>query len=383
MFGAWTADAEEVELCDKSTTILCDMLAAWKLLEVPSSMDFTLLDEEVWTELAAIPLRAKMSSKTMDVLVAIHVEDSSFHKARWEALTNARKPMQRYAASLPEDKVSIQSLETDGSDENMICLTGLLRCLCEYAAQLPLVLVQDYTDEVQRKSTAMLEAGLKALKECTCNVQPLQELAHEATLNFSLDETISAMMMHIGDAIQSTGKTVLEDKAAALFGTLLLDSDVTGSSDGAPTVADALEELAAFDRHHAVFRLVEEHEELFPKNVRESRNTCGRRVRILHSRRLATATANIRFDFWLGAGTTDAERANHSEGSCPQDTGGNPWVTAQKTGRLVSAHRLEFPCEDHALFHVDTLSAGSRSDDGPGGGHFQVTVRLGRSRTQS
>ena len=40
------------------------------------------------------------------------------------ALTNERKPMQRYAASLAEDKVSIQSLETDGSDENMIRLDG-------------------------------------------------------------------------------------------------------------------------------------------------------------------------------------------------------------------------------------------------------------------
>ena len=81
MSGAmWTADAEEVELCDKSMTFLCDMLAASKLLEVLSSMDFTLLDEEVWTELAAIPRRAKKSSKTMDVLVAIHVEDSSFFK---------------------------------------------------------------------------------------------------------------------------------------------------------------------------------------------------------------------------------------------------------------------------------------------------------------
>ena len=149
----WTADAEEVELCDEFMTILCDMLAAWKLLEV----DFTFLDEEVWTELAAIPLRAKMSSKTMDVLVANHVDNSSFYKARWEALTNERKPMQRYAASLAEDKVSRQPLETDGSDENMIRLTGLLRLLCEYSAQLPLVLVQDYTDEVLWKSTAMLE----------------------------------------------------------------------------------------------------------------------------------------------------------------------------------------------------------------------------------
>ena len=136
----------------------------------------------------------------------------------------------------------------------MIRLTGLLRRLCEYAAQLPLVLVQDYTDEVLRKGTTMLEAGLKALKECTCNVQLLQELAHEATLNFSLDETISAMMMHIGDAIHSTGKTVLQDKAAALLGTLLLASDVTGPNDGTPTVAEALEELAAFDRHHTGFR---------------------------------------------------------------------------------------------------------------------------------
>ena len=127
------------------------------------------------------------------------------------------------------------------------------------------MLEQDYTDEVLRKSTAMLEAGWQALKECTCNVQPLQELAHEATLNFSLDETISAMMMHIGDAVQSTGKTVLQDKAARLLGTLLLTSDVTGQSDGALPVAEALEELAAFDRHHTGFRLVEEHEELFQR----------------------------------------------------------------------------------------------------------------------
>ena len=106
---------------------------------------------------------------------------------------------------------------------------------------------------------------MKALQECTCNVQPLQELAHEATLNFSLDETISGMMVHIGDAVQSTGKTVLQEKAAALLGTLLLASDVTGQSDGAPTVAEALEELAAFDRHHTGLRLVEDHEELFQR----------------------------------------------------------------------------------------------------------------------
>ena len=73
------------------------------------------------------------------------------------------------------------------------------------------------------------------------------------------------MMMNIGDAIQSTGKTVLQDKAAALLGTLLLASDATGPSDGAPTVAEALKELAAFDRHHTGFRLVEEHMGLFQK----------------------------------------------------------------------------------------------------------------------
>ena len=107
---------------------------------------------------------------------------------------------------------------------------------------------------------------MKALQECTCNVQPLQELAHEATLNFSLDETISGMMVHIGDAVQSTGKTVLQEKAGALLGTLFLASDVTGQSDGAPTVEEVLEELAAFDRHHTGLRLVEDHEDLFQRS---------------------------------------------------------------------------------------------------------------------
>ena len=58
----------------------------------------------------------------------------------------------------------------------------------------------------------MLEAGFKALRESACNVQLLQELAHEV---------ISAMIVHIGDAVHSTGKTELQDKAAALLGTLV------------------------------------------------------------------------------------------------------------------------------------------------------------------
>ena len=158
---------------------------------------------------------------------------------------------------------------------------------------------------------------MKALQECTCNVQPLQELAHEATLNFSLDETISGMMVHIGDAVQSTGKTVLQEKAGALLGTLFLASDVTGQSGGALTVEEVLEELAAFDRTPYRFEIGGGSRGSFPKIVRKSRNTCGGRVRILHSLRLATVTAHIRFDFLLGAGATDAERANHSEVSCP------------------------------------------------------------------
>ena len=81
--------------------------------------------------------------------------------------------------------MSRQSLAADSSDENMIRLTGLLRCLCEYSTQLPLV------QDGLRKSTAMLEAGLKAPKESTGNIQLVQELAQKATLNFSLDEAVS------------------------------------------------------------------------------------------------------------------------------------------------------------------------------------------------
>ena len=40
VFGAMrTEDAEEVELSDKAVKILCDMLAAWKLLEVLTNRD--------------------------------------------------------------------------------------------------------------------------------------------------------------------------------------------------------------------------------------------------------------------------------------------------------------------------------------------------------
>ena len=118
------------------------------------------------------------------------------------------------------------------------------------------------------------------------------------------------MMMHIGDAVESTAKTVLQDKAAALLGTLLLASDVTGPSDGTPTVAETLEELAAFDRHHAGFRLVEEHEELFQKMYENlETRVAAESESYIHA---------IRFDFLLGVGTTDAERANHLEGSCSQ-----------------------------------------------------------------
>ena len=258
--------------------------------------------------------------------------------------------------------------------------------LCEYSAQLPLVLVQDYTDEVWRKSTAMLEAGLTALQECTCNVQPFQELAHEATLNFSLDVTISGMMMHIGDAVQSTGKTVLQDKAAALLGTPLLANDVTGPSDGAPTVAEALEELAAFDRHHTGLRLVEDHEELSQRAYEnlEIRVAAEFESYIRGALPLPLRTF-VSISCWVQEPLTQNVQISQK---------------AHVLKRLL--HRWKFlgdSTEERAVAdcnisnntftistrvrHVDTLSAGSRSDDGPGGGHFQVTRRLGRSRTQS
>ena len=101
-----------------------------------------------------------------------------------------------------------------------------------------------------------------ALKESTCNVQLVQEQAHEGILNFGLDATISAIMMHFGDAVQSTGKSEVQDKGAALLGTLLLASDVTGPCDGAPTVAEALQVLAAFGRTHPGSRLTDEHDGL-------------------------------------------------------------------------------------------------------------------------
>ena len=77
---------------------------------------------------------------------------------------------------------------------------------------------------------------------------------------------------------------------------VVLASDVTGSSDGSAIVAEALEELAVFDRHHIGFRLVEEHEERFQR-------TYGRfcHCHCAHS-----------------FGATDAERADHTEGSCSQ-----------------------------------------------------------------
>ena len=76
MCGAmWTADAKESELLDTAMTVLCDMHAAWQLVEVLSSMDFTVLDAKVLSDLGAIPLRVKMSSPTMDVPAATHVED--------------------------------------------------------------------------------------------------------------------------------------------------------------------------------------------------------------------------------------------------------------------------------------------------------------------
>ena len=97
---------------------------------------------------------------------------------------------------------------------------------------------------------------MKVPKEFTCNVQLVQEPAHEGTLNFGWDATISAMMMHVGDAVQLTSKSEVQDKGAALLGTLLLASDVTGPCDGAPTVAEALQVLQTTSR----FRLAEEHE---------------------------------------------------------------------------------------------------------------------------
>ena len=113
---------------------------------------------------------------------------------------------------------------------------------------------------------------------------------------------------------------------------LLLASVVTGPCDGAPTVAEALEGIVAFGRQHAGFRLVEEHEGLFE---REFGN--------LETRVAAEFDSHIHGSFplllrplvlvscWVHEPlpkNMQIRRLLSSRSCC---TGGNPWVTAQKT----------------------------------------------------
>ena len=128
------------------------------------------------------------------------------------------------------------------------------------------------------------------MKESTCNVQLVQVLAHEATLNFSLDETISAMMVHIGDAVQSTGKTALQDRATSLLGTLLLANDRTGPCDG------------AHGRDHTGFRLVQEREERFQRACGILETRVAAEFESCKHGSSATAAAHI-FSFLVGCGS--------------------------------------------------------------------------------
>ena len=137
----------------------------------------------------------------------------------------------------------------------------------------------------------------------------------------------------------------------------------------------------------------------FPKNQRESRDTCGRRVRILHARSLATATAHHRFEFLLGARENGRRRLksqrklSSSRSGC---TSGNPWVTAQKTAPspLVTPTRTfsqswhkcgsskkawerssrECQCEHHALFHLERCWIAQR----PHSQKWQLSSALGQ-----
>ena len=214
------------------------------------------------------------------------------------------------------------------------------------------------------------------------------------------------MMMHIGDAVQSTCKTVLQDKAGALLGTLFLASDVTGQSDGAPTVEEVLEELAAFDRHHTGLRLVEDHEELFQRayenleiRVAAEFESYIRSALPLPLRTFVSIscwvqeplTQNVQISQkahvlkrllhrWKFLGDSTEERA---VADC--NISNNTFTISTRVRQQQEGLLALFASSSHAktLFHVDTVSAGSRGDDGPEGGHCLVTGRLGRSRKQS
>ena len=191
----------------------------------------------------------------------------------------------------------------------------------------------------------------------------MQVLAHEATLNFSLDETISAMMIRSAGAVQSTSNTALPDKAASLLGTLLLASDVTGPCD------------EGHDRHHTGFRLVEEREERFQRACEILETHVGRKVRIVHARELwplPLRTFVSVISCWVQQPLTQNVHITETA----QKTEPSPIATSARTFSILtqvrqqqeghgSASRLEFPCKHRTLFHVGTNGAGSRSVDSP------------------
>ena len=106
-------------------------LVAWMLLEVLICMENTHMETELVTCVGApFHFGSRCRIKPWTFSWGTHVEDSSFPQGSMgSSLTDARKSVQRYAASSTEEKASIQFIATDGCEENSSRLTGLLRRL--------------------------------------------------------------------------------------------------------------------------------------------------------------------------------------------------------------------------------------------------------------
>lgn len=217
--AAWDADSEDLELSDFAYQIMAESLTCWRCIDAIAGASLDILEGNVWLDLADLRAKASSSSGSLDVRVAIAIDDSAWYKERLAWLLEASPRIKKHSEDIKMDMALVAETPDTFSETNAGAASEFLQRFCVYKSDLPEELLAAYQSSLLLKTSNLLNTGLEYIAK---EIDPpavvaLRGLSSEASLPFSLDEHISELVASINNKMAGITVETLQVQAHKLL----------------------------------------------------------------------------------------------------------------------------------------------------------------------
>lgn len=213
MLACWESDITCAEVSDTTLTLMQVCVECWRTVQALIKCDFDHLDEDRLKEIERLYSLRASSGATVDVFVSIALADNTWYLSRINEVLKFKADLIQHRPAMHSDLEKVATMPGTFSKKVFEDLASMLPRLCLYQSSLPTTTTQPYEQDLLKKVLTIIPDGIRIVQGPYPSVlADLQKLVKEASLSFSLNSEIEAMVHEVGSLVALAATTSLADQ---------------------------------------------------------------------------------------------------------------------------------------------------------------------------